>query len=83
MGTEVGFRSQMRIWGQMPKTPAGIVSPQHLSGDDAQAGNWCSVRGLSGHSGCLKDRKDELEGLEGSPMWVQCLWLSTQTEHGP
>jgi|SRR5882724_11193021 len=73
MGTEVGFRSRMRIWGRMPRTPAGIVSPQCLSGDDARAGNRCLVRGPSGRSGCLKDRQDELEMLEGSLTWVWCL----------
>src|SRR5882724_3389789 len=73
MGTEVGFQSRMRIWGRMPRTPAGIVSPQCLSSDDARAGNWCSVRGPSGRSGCLKDRQDDLEVLEGSPTWVRCL----------
>jgi len=43
MGTEVGFRSRMWIRGWMPRTLAGIVSPQRLSGDDAQAGNRCLV----------------------------------------
>ena len=73
MGTEVGFQSRMRIRGRMPRTPVGIVSPQRLSGNDAWAGNWCSVWGPSGHSGCPKDRQDDLEVLEGSPMWVRCL----------
>src|SRR5882724_5181776 len=73
MGTEVRFRSRMQIRGWMPRTPAGIVSPQRLSGDDAWAGNRCSVRGPSGHSGCLKDSQDDLKVLEGSPTWVRCL----------
>src|SRR5882724_10355440 len=73
MGTEVRFRSRMWIQGRMPRTPAGIVSSQRLNGNDAQAGNQCSVRGLSGHSGCPKDRQDDLEVLEGSPTWVRCL----------
>ena len=51
----------------------GIVSPKHLNGDDARAGDRCSVWGPSGHSGCLKDRQDDFEVLEGSPTWVWCL----------
>jgi len=49
MGTEVGFRSQMRIRGRMPRMLVGIVSPQCLSGDDARAGNRCSVFVGVGH----------------------------------
>ena len=50
----------------------GVVSPKCLNGDDAQAGDRCSVQGLSGHPGCLRDRQDDFEMLEGSPMWIQC-----------
>ena len=56
----------------MPGMPAGIVGSQHLNGDDAQAGNRCSVRGPSGHSGCLRDRQDDFEVLEESLTWVRC-----------
>jgi len=37
MGTKVGFRSQMWIWGWMFRTQVGIVSPKCLNGDDALA----------------------------------------------
>jgi len=51
----------------------GIVSPKCLNGDDALAGDRCSVRGPSGCSGCLRDRKGDFEVLEGLPTWVRCL----------
>src|SRR5882724_1464071 len=73
MGTKVVFRSRMRIRGWMPRTLAGIVSPKRLNSDDSRTGDQCSVQGPSGHSGCLKDRQDDLEVLEGSPTWVWCL----------
>jgi len=51
----------------------GIVSPKCLNGDDTWAGDRCSVQGPSGRSGCVRDRQDNFEVLEGSPMWVLCL----------
>ena len=45
--------------------PVGIVSPQCLSSNDARAGNRCLVQGPSGRSGCLRDRQDDFEVLEG------------------
>src|SRR5882724_4200636 len=72
-GLRSGFDPKCRYGDGCPGRQAGIVSPKCLNGDDAQAGNRCSVRGLSGRSGCLKDRQDDFEVLEGSPTWVRCL----------
>jgi len=50
----------------------GVVSPKYPSSDNARAGDQCSVRGLSGHPGCLRDGKMNFKVLEGLPTRVQC-----------
>jgi len=72
-GPRLGFNPRCRYGDGCPGCQAGIVSPKCLNGDEAWAGDQCSVQGLSGCSGCLRDMQDDFEVLEGSPMWVQCL----------
>src|SRR5882724_838812 len=72
-GPRLGFDPRCRYGDGCPGHQAGIVSPKCLNSDYAQAGNQCSVWGLSGRSGCLKDRQDDFEVLEGSLMCVWCL----------
>jgi len=50
----------------------GVVGPKCPSGDNAQAHNQCSVRGLSGRPSCLRDRQDDFEVLEELLTWVRC-----------
>jgi len=64
MGTEVGFDPKCG-YGMDAQDAGGIVSPKRLNGDDSRAGNQYSVWGPSGRSGCLKDRQDDFEVLEG------------------
>jgi len=54
--------------GRCPGCQAGIVSPKCLNGDDARQaiGVWSGVVRCSG---CLRDRQDDFEVLEGLPTW--------------
>src|SRR5882724_8960351 len=47
-GPRLGFDPRCRYGDRCPGCRAGIVSPKCLNGDDAQAGDWCLVRGPSG-----------------------------------
>ena len=71
-GPRSGFDPRCGYGDECPGHRAGIVSLKCLNGDDAREGNWCSVRGLSGHSGCLRDRQDDFEVLEELLTWVWC-----------
>jgi len=71
-GLRLGFDPRCGYGDGCPGRRVGIVSPKCLNGDDARAGDWCSVWGPSGRSGCLRDRQDDFEVLEGLLMWVWC-----------
>src|SRR5882724_8840319 len=71
-GPRLGFDPRCGYGDGCPGCLVGVVSPKCLNGDDAWAGDRCSVRGPSGHPGCLRDRQDDFEVLEGLLMWVRC-----------
>ena len=78
-GPRSGFDPKCRYGDGCPGRRVGIVSPKCLNGDNARAGDQCSVWGPSGRFGCLRDKQGDFEVLEGSPTWVQCLsWLGVR-----
>ena len=71
-GLRLGFDPRCGYRDGCPGRLVGVVSPKCLNGDNARAGDQCLVQGPSGRPGCLRDRQDDFEVLEGSPTWVRC-----------